>query len=155
MLSRLATMPVELGRIFPFRELRTEYDEVTHAYRMHMEKDQENMEMELEEKTSTYFLNSLKFNYNYQVLEKKSADSVNQMVYEEKKKHWLKLVNCATDLRKQIKEAKSVFETKTYDIADRSEKMRDRLSKLKVKTKNAAADNESKVKGKLYHWKGS
>lgn len=112
---------------------------------MHMEKDQDNMEMELEEKTAMYFLNSLKFDYNYQVLEKKNTENVNQVVFEEKKKNWLKLVNCATDLRKQIKEKKRVFETKAYDIADNSEKIRDRLSKLKVKAKNAAADDESKV----------
>lgn len=113
---------------------------------MHMEKDQENMEMELEEKTSTYFLNSLKFNYNYQVLEKKNTENVNQMVYEEKKKNWLKLVSSATDLRKQIKETKSVFKSKSTDIADQTGKIRDRLSKLEVKAKNAAADNESKVR---------
>lgn len=136
--------------LFTFRELRTEYDEVTHAFRMHMEKDHENMEMELEEKTATYFLNSLKFNYNYQVLEKKNTENVNQMVFEEKKKNWLKLVNCATDLRKQIREKKRLFETKAYDIADNSEKIRDRLSKLKVKAKNAAADNESKVSSQLH-----
>lgn len=138
----------DLRFFFPFclfRELRTEYDEVTHAYRLHMEKDQENMEMELEEKTATYFLNSLKFNYNYQVLEKKNTENVDQMVYEDKKKNWVKLMNSATDLRGQIKESKSVFETKRYEIADQSEKIRDRISKLDVKIKNAAAENESKV----------
>lgn len=115
-----------------------------------MEKDQENMEMELEEKTANYFLNSLKFNYNFQVLEKKNSENVNQMIYEEKKKNWLKLVNNAADLRKQIKEQKSAFETKTFEITDHSEKIRDRLSKLKVKARNAAADNESKVRSKKF-----
>lgn len=110
-----------------------------------MEKDQENIEMELEEKTATYFLNSLKFNYNYQVLEKKNTENVNHMIYEDKKKNWLKLVNNATDLRKQIKETKSSFEKQTYEIADHTEKIRDRLLKLEVKSSNAAADNESKV----------
>lgn len=131
--------------------MRTEYDEVTHSFRMHMEKDQENMEMELEEKTATYFLNSLKFNYNYQVLEKKNTENVNQMVYEEKKKNWLKLVNTANDLKRQIRELKTVFATKTYDITKHSEKIRDRISKLEVKAKNAAADNESKVSSGTVH----
>lgn len=132
--------------ICTFRELRTEYDEVTHAYRMNMEKDQENMEIELEEKTAMFFLNSLKFNYNYQVLEKKNTENANQLVYEGQKKSWLKLVNLATKLRKEIREAKNSFKTKTFDIEDHCEKIRDRLSKLEVKSKNAIRDNESKVR---------
>ncbi|KAJ6637369.1 hypothetical protein Bhyg_10099, partial [Pseudolycoriella hygida] len=61
-----------------------------------------------------------------------------------KKKYWLKLVNNASDLRKQIKESKSTFEKKTSEIAEHCEKMRERIAKLEVKVKNAAADNESK-----------
>lgn len=118
---------------------------MTHAFKINMEKDLENIEMELEEKTATYFLNSLKFNYNYQVLEKKNTENVNQMVYEEKKKHWLKLVNTASELRKEIKEAKSSFEKQTFEITDHTDKIRERLSKLEVKASNAFAENESKV----------
>lgn len=128
------------------RELRTEYDEVTHAYRMHMEKDQENMEMELEEKTATYYMNSLKFNYNYQVLDRKNTENANQLVYEEKKRNWLKLVNAAAALRKQIKDEKDGFQTKCFEISDYCVKMRDRLTKLDVRAKDAVRDNESKVR---------
>ncbi|XP_037026905.1 dynein regulatory complex protein 1 homolog [Bradysia coprophila] len=132
-----------------FRELRTEYDEVTHSFRMIMEKDQENMEMELEEKTATYFSNSLKFNYNYQVLEKKNTENANQIVYEAQKKIWLKLVNLASNLRKEISETKNTFKTKSFEIEDNCQKIRDRLSKLEVKAKIAIRDNESKFQNIL------
>ncbi|KAG4075673.1 hypothetical protein HA402_003498 [Bradysia odoriphaga] len=132
-----------------FRELRTEYDEVTHSFRMIMEKDQENMEMELEEKTAMYFYNSLKFNYNYQVLEKKNTENANQIVYEAQKKIWLKLVTSASNLRKEISEAKNSFRTKSLEIDDHCQKIRDRLSKLKVKAKIAIRDNESKFQSIL------
>lgn len=118
---------------------------MTHAFKINMEKDQESIEMELEEKTATCFLDSLKFNYNYQVLEKKNTDNVNQMIYETKKKNWLKLVNNATNLRKEIKETKSTLQKQTFEITDHTDKIRDRLLKLEVKANNAAADNESKV----------
>lgn len=112
---------------------------------MHLEKDQEHMEMELEETTATFFMSSMKFNYNYQVLERKNTENANQIVYEGQKKRWLKLVNVATNLRKEIGECKDSFTRKTREIEDHCGKIRDRLSKLKVKAKNAIRDNESKV----------
>lgn len=79
-------------------------------------------------------------------MDKKNTENVNQMAYEGKKKNWLKLVNTSSNLWKQIKETRNEFETKSYDITDNCEKMRDRLSKSEVKTKNTILDNETKVR---------
>lgn len=128
-----------------FNELRIQHDEVTHSIKMQMEHDQEKIEMELEEMTATYFFNSLKFNYNYQVLEKKNIENVNKKVFEEKKKNWFKVLHIVSDVRKQIKETKSTFHAKSIEITDHTEKFRDRLLKLEVKVFNGARVNESKV----------
>lgn len=123
--------------------IKLEHEENTRAARMRMELDQQQLQIELEQLKAMGLMNSEKFDYNYEILQKKVDDNARCRNLE--KRHLVKLKETLSFLKKQQIERKQTFAQESKKINIEIVRFHDSFVELENRADHDAMINNKKV----------
>lgn len=120
-----------------------EHEELTRATRIRLEKDNQALQIELQNLKANVMLNSDKLDYNYQVLKKREDENV--IIRNQQKRRFSRLNETISQMKKKISEAQTSFESEKDKLTAEVMKMHRQIMDLENK-----ADTFSEINNKKY-----
>lgn len=144
-LSMKADLEQYKREVFANEISRIKFDhiETTSRARINLESYQENMQIELQKLRAKCLINSEKFDYNYQLLQKKGDENVKVRLQE--KRRLAQLRETAMSLRTQINDAKSNLHRNSEKMDKEIVRFHGSFMELECRADMYASNNDKKV----------
>lgn len=120
-----------------------EHEELTRATRIRLEKDNQALQIELQNLKANVMLNSDKLDYNYQVLKKREDENV--IIRNQQKRRLSRLTETISQMKKKISETQTNFDCEKEKLTAEVMKMHRQIMDLEDK-----ADIFSEINNKKY-----
>lgn len=122
--------------------IKLEHDEITRSTRIRLEKDNQDLQIELENLKGNVLLNTDKLDYNFQILKRREEENI--IIKNQQKRRISKLNETVTHLKKKIDDLQKKSQTEIGKLMDEIQKWRKKLINLEEKSDNMLEINEQK-----------
>lgn len=125
------------------RKICVKQEEITRATKIRMEKDAEQLEVELRKTRYNILMNSEKIDYNYQVLQKRNEENV--ILNNQQKRRVAKLKESIAMMKDKLNGLKHSNKATVEHLTQDIQKLHDSIKDLQIKAEQSQQDNIRKV----------
>lgn len=123
--------------------ISTEQEDITRGTRIRLERDAENLQLELRNTKNNILMNCEKLDYNYQILQKKNEETT--IVNNQQKRRVGRINENIATLKKQISDTKVSSEHTIKKLSEEVVRLHSKITDLECKTEQFHINNLKKV----------
>lgn len=127
--------------------ITTEQEDITRSTRIRLERDAENLQLELRNTKNNILMNCEKLDYNYQILQKKNVE--NTIINNQQKRRVARINENIATLKKKIAETTVSSEHTIKKLSEEVVRLHSKITDLECKTEQFHINNLKKVCGFL------